>query len=144
MGYYTGPIFEVQHGESPSSIAGGGRYDRMIGLFIGREVPATGFSIGFERVIGLLMERGPLTEGDGERVVLVFDEAMADLGPLLGLARDLREQGQHVLLEIRTKRLGKQLQDLETRGFRKIGVMGADGSVEWRAPRAAGAGERRP
>jgi histidyl-tRNA synthetase len=144
MGYYTGPIFEVQHGESPSSIAGGGRYDRMIGLFIGREVPATGFSIGFERVIGLLMERGPLTEGDGERVVLVFEEAMADLGPLLGLARDLREQGQHVLLEIRTKRLGKQLQDLETRGFRKIGVMAADGSVEWRTPRAGGAGERRP
>jgi histidyl-tRNA synthetase len=143
MGYYTGPIFEVQHGDSISSIAGGGRYDRMIGRFIGREVPATGFSIGFERVIGILMERGPVTEVDGERVALVFDETMPALGPVLGLARELREQGKHVLLESRTKRLGKQLQDLETRGFRRIGVVGADGSVEWRGPRAGEVGETR-
>ena len=142
MGYYTGPIFEVQHGDSTSSIAGGGRYDRMIGKFIGRDVPATGFSIGFERVIGILMERGSSTEGDGLRVVLVFDDTM-ELTPVLGLARDLREQGRQVLLEIRGKRLGKQLQELEARGFRRIGVMGADGTVEWRGPRAAGAGETR-
>jgi histidyl-tRNA synthetase len=142
MGYYTGPIFEVQHGGGTSSIAGGGRYDRMIGKFIGREVPATGFSIGFERVISILLERGPGTEADGERVVLVFDEAEA-LGPVLALARDLREQGKAVLLEVRAKRLGKQLQDLESRGYRRIGVVGADGAVEWRAPRLDGAGETR-
>jgi histidyl-tRNA synthetase len=135
MGYYTGPIFEVQHGGGTSSIAGGGRYDRMISKFMGRDVPATGFSIGFERVISILLERGPATEADGERVALVFDDAEG-LGPVLALARDLREQGKAVLLETRTKRLGKQLQDLETRGFRKIGVVGADGAVEWRAPRA--------
>ena len=142
MGYYTGPIFEVQHGDSTSSIAGGGRYDRMVGKFIGRDVPATGFSIGFERVIGILMERGPSAEGDGERVALVFDDTM-DLAPVLGLARDLRERGRHVLLETRGKRLGKQLQELESRGFRRIGVMGTDGVVEWREPRAGGAGETR-
>jgi histidyl-tRNA synthetase len=142
MGYYTGPIFEVQHGDSTSSIAGGGRYDRMVGKFIGRDVPATGFSIGFERVIGILMERGPSIEGDGERVALVFDDTM-ELTLVLGLARDLREQGRHVLLEIRGKRLGKQLQELETRGFRRIGVVGADGTVEWREPRSGGARETR-
>jgi histidyl-tRNA synthetase len=142
MGYYTGPIFEIQHGDSTSSIAGGGRYDRMVGKFIGRDVPATGFSIGFERVIAILMERGPSPEGDSLRVVLVFDDTM-DLTPVLALARDLREQGRHVLLEIRGKRLGKQLQELEARGFRRIGVMSADGTVEWRGPRAAGAGETR-
>lgn len=142
MGYYTGPIFEVQHGDSTASIAGGGRYDRMVGKFIGRDVPATGFSIGFERVIGILMERGSSTETDGLRVALVFDDKM-DLAPVLGLARDLREQGRHVLLEIRGKRLGKQLQELEARGFRRIGVVGADGAVEWREPRAGGAGETR-
>ncbi len=141
MGYYTGPIFEIQHGDSTSSIAGGGRYDRLVGRFIGRDVPATGFSIGFERVISILMERGAAADGDGERVVLVFDEAMPALGPVLSLARDLREQGKHVLLETRTKRLGKQLQELETRGFRRIGVVGTDGAVEWREPRAGGAGE---
>jgi histidyl-tRNA synthetase len=140
MGYYTGPIFEIQHGDATSSIAGGGRYDRMVGKFIGRDVPATGFSIGFERVIGILMERGASPEGDGLRVALVFDDTM-DLAPVLGLARDLREQGRHVLLETRGKRLGKQLQDLEARGFRRIGVMGADGTVEWREPRAAGTEE---
>jgi histidyl-tRNA synthetase len=140
MGYYTGPIFEVQHGDSPSSIAGGGRYDRMVGKFIGRDVPATGFSIGFERVIGILMERGSPTEADALRVALVFDDTMG-LAPVLGLARDLREQGRHVLLEIRGKRFGKQLQELEARGYRRIGVMGADGTVEWREPRSGGAGE---
>ena len=141
MGYYTGPIFEIQHGDSTSSIAGGGRYDRMVGRFTGRDVPATGFSIGFERVVGILMERGPSAEADTERVALVFDEAMPALGPVLNLARDLREQGRHVLLETRAKRLGKQLQDLEARGFRRIGVVGPDGMIEWRAPRTAGAGE---
>jgi histidyl-tRNA synthetase len=141
MGYYTGPIFEIQHGDSTSSIAGGGRYDRMVGRFTGRDVPATGFSIGFERVVGILMERGPSAEADPERVALVFDEAMPALGPVLNLARDLREQGRHVLLETRAKRLGKQLQDLEARGFRRIGVVGPDGMIEWRAPRTAGAGE---
>ena len=78
--------------------------------------------------------------GGGDRIVLVFDEAM-DLAPVLALARDLREQGHPVLLETRAKRMGKQLQELETRGFRRIGVMGADGTVEWRGPRSAGAGE---
>ena len=140
MGYYTGPIFEIQHGDATSSIAGGGRYDRMVGKFIGRDVPATGFSIGFERVIGILMERGASPEGDGLRVALVFDDTM-DLAPVLGLARDLREQGRHVLLETRGKRLGKQLQDLEARGFRRIGVVSADGTVEWREPRTAGTEE---
>jgi histidyl-tRNA synthetase len=142
MGYYTGPIFEVQHGGGTSSIAGGGRYDRMIGKFIGREVPATGFSIGFERVVSILLERGPVVEAGGERVALVFDEAEA-LGAVLALARELREQGKAVLLEARAKRLGKQLQDLESRGYRKIGVVGPDGAVEWRAPRLDGAGETR-
>jgi histidyl-tRNA synthetase len=142
MGYYTGPIFEIQHGGGGSSIAGGGRYDRMIGKFIGRDVPATGFSIGFERVITILLERGPAADADASRVVLVFDEAQA-LAGVLALARDLREQGKVVLLEARTKRLGKQLQELEARGFRRIGVVGADGAVEWRAPRGTGGGEAR-
>jgi histidyl-tRNA synthetase len=141
MGYYTGPIFEIQHGDSTSSIAGGGRYDRMVGRFIGRDVPATGFSIGFERVIGILMERGPSAEAEAERVALVYDDTTATLGPVLNLARDLREQGRHVLLEAKAKRLGKQLQDLEGRGFRRIGVVGTDGAVEWRAPRTGAAGE---
>src|SRR3977135_698531 len=102
----------------------------MFGKFIGRDVPATGFSIGFERVISILLERGSATEADGERVVLVFVEAEA-LGPVRRLAGALRYQCKQVLLEARAKRLGKQLEDLEARGYRKIGVLGAGGAVEW-------------
>ena len=65
MSYYTGPIFEVASAEFSSSIAGGGRYDELIGKILGQDVPATGFSIGFERVILLLMERLDRAAGPG-------------------------------------------------------------------------------
>src|SRR5262249_54470789 len=58
MGYYTGPIFEIAAAGYPSSIAGGGRYDRMVGRLLGRDVPASGFSIGFERLTSMRAERG--------------------------------------------------------------------------------------
>ena len=139
MGYYTGPIFEVRYQDSPSSIAGGGRYDRMIGKLLGREVPATGFSIGFERLVLLLMEQKGAGR-PGEAVALVFDQEAAPLGRVLGHARDLREKGHVVLLELRSRKLGKQLQDLEGRGFRRIGVVAADGSVDWKGSDAPGGG----
>src|SRR3989442_308729 len=65
MGYYTGPIFEIAAAAYPSSIAGGGRYDRMIGRLLGREVPASGFSIGFERLISILAQRGGVPAREG-------------------------------------------------------------------------------
>ncbi|MGH7390980.1 MAG: histidine--tRNA ligase [Candidatus Rokuibacteriota bacterium] len=136
MGYYTGPIFEVQYREARSSIAGGGRYDRMIGKLLGRDVPATGFSIGFERVIGILMEQATPGARDRDRVALVIDEQAAALASVLRLARELREQGSIVSLEIRSKKGGRQLQELELRGFGRIGVVGEDGAVEWRARRS--------
>ncbi len=136
MGYYTGPIFEVQYKDAPSSIAGGGRYDRMIGKLLGRDVPATGFSIGFERVVGILMARDSAGAHDRERVALVIDEQAAALTPVLRLARELREQGSIVSLELRSKKAGRQLQELELRGFDRIGVVGEDGAVEWRARRS--------
>ncbi|HSE92761.1 MAG TPA: histidine--tRNA ligase [Methylomirabilota bacterium] len=136
MGYYTGPIFEVQYRQARSSIAGGGRYDRMIGRLLGRDVPATGFSIGFERVIGILMEEATPAAHDRERVALVFDEQAATLTPALRLARELREQGSIVSLEIKSKKAGRQLQELELRGFGRIGVVGEDGAVEWRVRRS--------
>jgi len=136
MGYYTGPIFEVQYRDNPSSIAGGGRYDRMIGKLLGRDVPATGFSIGFERVIGLLMDRaGPGGTGDN-RAALVFDEDTPHLARILAQARELREKGHAVTLELRFRKLGKQLHDLDQRGFRRIAVVSDDGTLEWRGPGA--------
>ncbi|GAA1349564.1 histidine--tRNA ligase [Falsarthrobacter nasiphocae] len=67
MGYYTGPIFEVSHAGSGSSVAGGGRYDGVVGKWLGRDVPACGFSIGFERIVDLV----ELPEDESPRVALL-------------------------------------------------------------------------
>ena len=115
MGYYTGTIFEMVSPAFPSSIAGGGRYDRMIGRLLGRDVPACGFSIGFERLITILTERGaaaaaPETVTSSRRIALLVD-AGGDLAAALAAARTLRAQGDLVSLEIRRKNVGKQLDD---------------------------------
>jgi histidyl-tRNA synthetase len=143
MGYYTGPIFEIRHQNAASSIAGGGRYDRMIGKLLGRDVPATGFSIGFERVINILMERDPSDRNRGGKTALVFDEDTAHLGAILATARDLWDDGQVVLLELKSRRFGKQLQELQARGFGRVVVFDADGRPR-DADLAGGAGREKP
>ncbi len=120
MGYYTGPIFEIAAAGYPSSIAGGGRYDRMIGRLLGREVPASGFSIGFERLISILGERGgvPAREGAAapqRRVALLVDDS-GDVAAAVRAAKALRAEGYLVSLEVRRKNVKKQLDDLLTHG----------------------------
>jgi histidyl-tRNA synthetase len=121
MGYYTGTIFEMASAALPSSIAGGGRYDRMIGALLGRDVPACGFSIGFERLVMILAERGeaarpgPLAGAPGRIALLV--EGGGDLAGALAAARALRAEGHLVSLELRRRNLGKQLEDFATHGF---------------------------
>ncbi len=118
MSYYTGPIFEIGSARFPSSIAGGGRYDRLIGKVLGQDVPATGFSIGFERVILILMERAGGRGGSQKRLALIFDEGSPDLQGVLEKARELRERGGYaVSLELRASRRGPQLATLEAQGF---------------------------
>jgi histidyl-tRNA synthetase len=121
MGYYTGPIFEIAAAGYPSSIAGGGRYDRMIGRILGREAAASGFSIGFERLIAILAERGGLSaregaEPAGRRVALLVDEG-GDVSAAVHAAKLLRAEGHLVSLEVRRKNVKKQLDDLMTHGF---------------------------
>jgi histidyl-tRNA synthetase len=113
----------------------------MIGKLLGRDVPATGFSIGFERVIGVLMERRSVGDEGGERIALVFDADRASLTPVLRLAREMREQGAIVSLELKSRKTGKQLHELESRGFRRIGVIADDGSVDWRDSQTRRTGE---
>jgi histidyl-tRNA synthetase len=127
MSYYTGPIFEIRHEHAASSIAGGGRYDRMIGKLLGRDVPATGFSIGFERVINILTERGAARADQRDKTAIVFDEDTGHLGAVLAMARDLWDDGRVVMLELKAKRFGKQLQDLQARGFGRVVVFDGDG-----------------
>jgi histidyl-tRNA synthetase len=130
MGYYTGTIFEIVSPAFPASIAGGGRYDRMVGRLLGRDVPACGFSIGFERLIAILGERGghhgAVREAAeaGRRIALLVDDE-ASLPRALQAARALREQSDLVSLELRRKNTRKQLDDLNAHGFSDYGVVEA-------------------
>jgi histidyl-tRNA synthetase len=133
MGYYTGTIFEATSPAYPSSIAGGGRYDKMIGRMINRDVPACGFSIGFERLIGILSERAqapgaPATAGAGGRRVAFLVDEHGDLTPALAASRALRTGGDLVSLEVKRKNLGKQLETLATHGFTSYATCEAGGT----------------
>jgi histidyl-tRNA synthetase len=135
MGYYTGTIFEIASPAFPSSIAGGGRYDRMVGKLLGREVPACGFSIGFERLISILVERGGAGAPDSvapaasARRLAVLVEADGDLTAALAAARSLRAGGDLVSLELKRKNVGRQLTELATHGFWGYAVSGGPGPV---------------
>jgi histidyl-tRNA synthetase len=139
MGYYTGPVFEIRSVSFPTgSIAGGGRYDGMIGRFLGKPVPATGFSIGFERVVDILSKMSGRTKQDEKRVALLFDESTQALADVLRAARKLREEGYFVALERRTRNLGAQRAALERQGYSAAATISPEGLVnlDWFAERA--------
>jgi histidyl-tRNA synthetase len=121
MGYYTGTIFEIGVEGLPYSIAGGGRYDRMIGAMLGKDVPACGFSIGFERLILLLAERrqsgaqAPVARAG--RVALLCPADGGGLPAAMQRAGELRHEGYRVSVLSARKKLGKQLSELEQHGF---------------------------
>jgi histidyl-tRNA synthetase len=133
MGYYTGPIFEISHTGYPSSIAGGGRYDNMIGRFLGRPVPACGFSIGFERLVEILEEgdRGGSFGAARRKIVVLVDERLDDVSAVLAYARAQRENGAIVAVEPKSaKSLGKQLYQLARDGFQDGRAYHQDGTFE--------------
>lgn len=113
MGYYTGTIFEIAHPGSGSSVGGGGRYDGMVGRFLGQDVPAVGFSIGFERVVDLI--ELPASEGL-EAVALVFDRDAA-ANDLTALKNELVGRGHRVRLERRQKNMKALLDRVAAEGF---------------------------
>ena len=125
MGYYTGTIFEIAHPESGSSVGGGGRYDGMIGRFLGTDVPAAGFSIGFERVVDLI---AVADEASAQAVVLVH-EADAHLETLMSLKASLIAQGKRVRLEARAKNLNPVLERAAEAGYTQFAFVNADAST---------------
>ena len=127
MGYYTGTIFEIEHPESGSSIGGGGRYDGMIGRWIGEDVPAVGISIGFERAVDLVPDS--LASNLPMRLVLVLDDASAEtIGVALARQKELFEHGYSVRLEQRPKKLNLLLDSLAEQGFTHFAAVGANSS----------------
>ncbi|GAB3248197.1 histidine--tRNA ligase [Kineococcus gypseus] len=131
MGYYTGPIFEMALEGSGSSIAGGGRYDGMVGRFSGREVPACGFSIGFERIVDHLQ-----LEVDRSRAVALVHPADAPAGDLVRRQRQMAEQGYRVALVKQVKRMQPLLDRLAEEGYGSVlrARVGEDGAVEFGDP----------
>ncbi|WP_344094719.1 histidine--tRNA ligase [Microbacterium deminutum] len=121
MGYYTGTIFELAHPSVDYSLGGGGRYDGMIGRFLGQEVPAVGFSIGFERIVELV---SAMAEGSAPAVVLVHDRDVP-LDDLLALKAALIGEGSRVRLEQRTKNLKALLERAASDGYTAFATVSA-------------------
>ena len=113
MGYYTGPIFELAHPSVSYSLGGGGRYDGMIGRFLGSDVPATGFSLGFERLVDLLERSG----GTEDRAIALLHDRDVVLGDLLALKARLVAEGARVRLLVRPKNVKPALDALAADGF---------------------------
>lgn len=111
MGYYTGQIFEIAHPDFPSSLGGGGRYDALIGRSLGKEVPACGFSIGFERIVDLL-DRTLRPDA----IAVLYDSDVPTTR-VLAAARGLRADGRRVAIIGRSGKFGAQLARLGSWGF---------------------------
>jgi histidyl-tRNA synthetase len=117
MGYYTGAIFEIEHPGSGSSIGGGGRYDGMVGKWLGTDAPAVGISLGIERIVDLV----PDHQNAGESVVLVLEPNTQAIA--LGLQQQLINSGRQVRLEIRPKNLKALLEQLAENGYQQFAIV---------------------
>jgi histidyl-tRNA synthetase len=126
MGYYTGPIFEIKYPGYSYSIAGGGRYDKMVGKMSGRDVPACGFSIGFERIIGILQDKQIAPKQDYEKLALVYDPDRDNLKLVAEAAAKLRNDGYAVVTQAKKKDMKKQIDQLPTQGVSKLCLFKGD------------------
>ena len=144
MGYYTGQVFEIIHPEMSGSVAGGGRYDKLIGRSLGHDVPACGFSIGFERIVDLLSRE---LSRDAVAVLVEADVPVADA---LAVAREMRAasgssgssgSGRVVETVRRSGKFGAQLKRLEAAGFGGFVVVRVEDSMVVRGELRALGGE---
>ena len=119
MGYYTGTIFEIALPEFGGACGGGGRYDKMVGNFTGTDVPACGFSIGFERIVLLLMEQDFEIPGSGEKIAFLVEKDMpkARYCEVLKEATELRAKGSTVLVAKMNKNKKFQKEQLTAEGY---------------------------
>jgi len=128
LSYYTGAIMEVTVPELAGSLGGGGRYDNLIGMFLGKDVPACGFSLGLERIIVVMTERKmfpPDVEGSAVDVMVTIwsHETRADA---LALAGELRRAGLRVDVYPEADKLGKQFKYASSRNVPFVAIVGDD------------------
>jgi len=125
MGYYTGTIFEIELPGTGSAIGGGGRYDGMVGRWLGTDVPAVGISIGFERVVELVEGIVP-----SAGVVLVLEDGSPDcIKKGLSFQKELIAKGSLVRLEVRPKKLNILLDSLQGAGFSEFALVNSNTTV---------------
>jgi histidyl-tRNA synthetase len=159
LSYYTGAIMEIAVPDLAGSLGAGGRYDNLVGMFLGEDVPACGFSLGLERIIVVMTERGMFPAGlDGAPAdVMVTLWKAEHIGPALALAHELRSAGLRVDVYPEPDKIGKQFKYASSRGIRMVAVLGDDeiaaGTVAIKdlqsgeqriVPRAAAAGAIKP
>ena len=126
--YYTGTIFEVTMDDFGGSVAGGGRYDKMIGRFTGQDTPACGFSIGFERIVMLLLENGYEVPKKGGKKAYLLDKKLSKEAVLkvLAMAKQDRQDGKQVLIVNMKKNKKFQKEQLMSEGYEELQECYAD------------------
>lgn len=128
LSYYTGAIMEINVPDLAGSLGGGGRYDNLVGMFLGQDVPACGFSLGLERIIVVMTEREMfpqnLLEAPAEVMVTIWDER--SITDSLRLASELRALGLRVDLYPEVEKLGKQFKYAAARGINFVAVIGEE------------------
>ena len=126
QGYYTGTVFEIESRDFAKSIAGGGRYDSLIGKFIGENIPAVGFSIGFEPIFIILKESGFAIPGKKKKVAVLYG---GDICEADRAAEDFRGEYDVALFEL-PKKLGRYIDALEKAGYHGIFICGKSEGIE--------------
>ena len=128
LSYYTGAIMEMSVPDLAGSLGGGGRYDNLIGMFLGREVPACGFSLGLERIIVVMTERNmfPASVAGGNADVMVTLWNGEAAGDALALAGELRRDGLRVDVYPEADKLGKQFKYASSRNVPFVAILGDD------------------
>ena len=128
LSYYTGAIMEIAVADLAGSLGGGGRYDNLVGMFLGQEVPACGFSLGLERILVVMGERNmfppALARSAADVMVAVFDPK--DLGHAMALAGRLRADGLRVLVYPDADKIGKQIKYADSRGIPFVALLGSN------------------
>ena len=119
MSYYTGTIFEIEVPEFGSSVGGGGRYDKMVGKFTGQDTPACGFSIGFERIVTILLDNDFQIPDDRKKVAFLIEKGIQSemLWDIISEAQAMRKTGTNVLVVRMNKNKKFQKEQLEKEGY---------------------------
>ena len=128
LSYYTGAIMEVNVADLAGSLGGGGRYDNLVGMFAGQQIPACGFSLGLERILVVMSERGmfPASLGAAPADVLVATFSATDAAHALQVANQLRAAGLRVVVYPDADKIGKQIKYADGQGIPYVALLGED------------------